>query len=569
MALPDVEIEVEDGGLGVVPDSVANVGVQMGICSAGTPAALYSFSTKKSMQASLGKGPLVEAGAERFKYAGGGTHLFMPINPSQQGAASAVTATGTSPALTVTRAPESLITVEVTTAGTVAGGTLRVKRKLGSGAFSAPVAPTASWLVPGTNTFLTFTDGTGFDVGDVFTIATDGTIAQTTDAGAGTGNITAQTSSPLDSYSVLVKITKGGALAAGEFQYATDDGPDEEPAREGSLSGSITLPAGGKYAIPGTGLVLNFAAGTYVLDDYYRFTASPAGFTTTDVNAAFTALLADPREWGFVHIVGAGSGAAASATMATAVDSQMTAAAALFKFGFGVIECPQTESDSTIIAAFNAFASTRIMVCCGDAAIASSVSGLIQRRNGAWPVVGRLALIPSGEGLGRVRRGALSGIQYLYRDEGATPALHDARFTTLRTYQGRSGFYITRGNMMASQGSDFSTVQRRRVMDDACRIARSKILEYIEDDVRVDATTGTIDERDAQAFEAETNSVMRERLVKTGNASAVAVRLDRSVNLLSTDEQPVEVSITPKAYFGRLSVRLGFFNPALSTQAPA
>ena len=56
-------------------------------------------------------------------------------------------------------------------------------------------------------------------------------------------------------------------------------------------SAPVQIPGSGKYAIPGTGLVLTFAS-TFVALDTYAFLAVTAGFTTSDVNAAIVALRA-------------------------------------------------------------------------------------------------------------------------------------------------------------------------------------------------------------------------------------------------------------------------------------
>jgi hypothetical protein len=206
------------------------------------------------------------------------------------------------------------------------------------------------------------------------------------------------------------------------------------------------------------------------------------------------------------------------------------------------------------------------MVCAGDVEHVSTITGRFNRRNSAWVVSSRIGLVPIGESIAKVRRGAVTQVSFLYRDEAITTYLDALRFTTMRTFRGRPGFFITQGNMMAPFGSDFNRVQRRRVMDEACRITRLAELPFLNDDVRVDPATGFIDERDAAAFEATVNSQLFALLVASGQASASSVQVDRSVNLLSTSEQPVEVRITPKAYLESIKTKIGFRNPVLTPE---
>jgi hypothetical protein len=376
---------------------------------------------------------------------------------------------------------------------------------------------------------------------------------------SGGGPAITAVSSPLDFYSVIVEILTAGAIGTATFRVSIDGGD--------TYSEEITTPSGpGRYAIPDTGVVLVFL-GTFTSGDLYTFTTTGAGFSNTDVTNAIVALRLNPAEWGFLHVVGTPSSAANAASLATVVDAQLVAAEAEFRFVYGIVECPTTETDAAVALAFASFASLRVEVCAGDVEHVSTITGRLNRRNCAWIESSRIGLIPIGEAPSKVRRGAVTQVNSLYRDEAITPFLDAQRFTTMRTFRGRQGFFITQGNMMAPAGSDFNRVQRRRVMDEACRITRLAELPYLNDDVRVDPATGFIDERDAASFEATVNAQLFAALVAAGQASASSVQVDRSVNLLSTSEQPVEVRITPKAYLETITTKIGFRNPVLTTPA--
>lgn len=559
MALPDVTITIQDGALGQVPASVANAQAKVGICSAGIVGTVYSFSDIGVAQQTLGQGPLVDAIAHTLSVAGGPVYAI-PANPSAVGAASAVThtgpGTGTVTAATAALSPAQTVALKIVLGGV--NGTMTFQVSLNGGAYGAvitSVGGTYAYPVPGTLTTVTFASATTWVAADIYTIDTLGAIALT-GSGPSASNVT-QVSSPLDAYSVVVTITTAGALGTAVFTYSLDGG--------NTVSGQIATPSGsGKYAIANTGIVVTFA-GTFTAGDTYSWTTTAAGFSTSDLTTALVALRAAAPEWGFVHVVATWANAAGAAAAAAIVDTQMAAAEVQFRFAFGIIECPTTESDSTVATAFATFASTRTMVVAGDVGAVSPINGRILRRNAAWIVAAHLAGIQPGEDAGFVgSRTAIRNVASLYRDEQKTQFLDAQRFTTMRTIPGRAGYYITNGNMMAASGSDFNLVQRRRVMDAACRITRQAELPYLNGSVRVSPTTGYIDERDAQQFEGKVNSQLTSGVVSTGDASASSVVVNRSANILSTSTLPVTVRITPLGYMKYISTNIGFTNPALS-----
>lgn len=553
MSLPDVAITINDGQLGQVPPSVANASVKIGVCSDGVVGQIYSANDNGTAQQLLGQGPLVEAMAQTLGVAGGPVYA-LPINPSAAGAASAVATpihigAGT---VAVGFAPRQAIQLKITTGG--ANGTAHFAIALGGGTYGADVTTTGGtfvYAVPSALTSVTLASAQTWVLGDIYTIATSGLITLV-GSGPAASNVTAA-SSPMDAYGVNLAITTGGALGVAQFTYSTDGGD--------TFSGQILVPSGGIYAIPQTGIVLTFAS-TFTAGDTYTFTTTAAGFSNSDITAALTTLNASAVEYGFVHIVGTGANAAAAAATAVVIDAAMSAAQVSFRYVFGVMECPTSESDSTIAAAFANTVAMRVGVCAGDMELVSPLNGRILRRNVAWSYTARLAAIPAGEDPSWVGRGRLPNVVSLYRDEQKTPLLDAARFVTARTFPGVAGYFITNGNMMAGAGSDFSLVQRRRVMDVACRVVRAAELPYLNASVRVNKTTGFIDERDAQSFDANVGSQLRAAVVATGMASDCSVVMNRTTNILATNTEAVSVRILPLAYLKYINTNIGFTNPA-------
>jgi hypothetical protein len=392
-----------------------------------------------------------------------------------------------------------------------------------------------------------------------------GTWGAVTHVGTSTTTLTL-TGAPLDGYSLLVTIVTGNALVSSglvTFTYSLDGG--------NTTSALISLPAGGTYAIPGTGTTLNFTlAFTAVAADTFTAAATAPSYSGTDLTNAINALLTNPLVWGFVHIVGSPSSAAASATLVATVDTLLASAATQFRYAFAVMDCAK-DTDANILTAFAAVSSKRVLMGAGTAFLTSSISGLIRERSAGWLAAARCAQVSIHEDLGRVATGPVIGIPAvvaggasgLVRDEQVTPALDAARLMTLRTIIGKQGFYITNGNMVAPTGSDFGLVQRRRVMDVACSTSRQGLLQYLNDSVRVNSGTGLILESEAQSIEAYVGGLLNTALVAAGHASAAFIHIDRTHNILSDSTMPVTVSVVPLGYLKAISESIGFVNPAL------
>ena len=562
MGLPDVKISIRNGALGQVPPSNANVNLKIGICSLGIVGLFYSFGDMITAQATLGQGPLLEAVALALA-TGGGPVYAMPINPSVAGSNSAVTKTsptGAAGTVAVGLAPGLTINLKIVLGGV--NGTMTFQYSVGGAGYSATQASiggTFTYAVPSTLTSAIFASGQTWVAADVYTINTDGTVVRTGSGPAAT-NVT-HTDSPLDNYSPIITITTAGALGVAQFTYSLDGGLTQ--------SGQILVPSSGTYVIPGTGVVVTFAS-TFGLADTFSWTTTTASYSTGDVTTTLTAVLANSAQWGFLHVVGMPSNAANAASMASAVDAQMTVAQTAYRFVRAIIECPTSESDSTIATAFVNFVSARVGVAVGTALTSSPLTGKQLHRPSAWSITARLSAVAISEEPSFVGRGPLAFVNGLTkgvdRDENATPFLDAARFMTLRYIPGIPGVFCTRGMMMDTPGGDYGRISRGRVMDVACSVTRAGLLPYLNGTVNVDTKTGFIAEPDARAIEATVTQKLKNSLVSNGNASGASVVLSRTANILSTLAEPVTVRVIPLAIIEEFDVDIGFSNPVLTAQ---
>lgn len=580
MTIPSATLTIQDGSLGISPPSSGNVSVVIGVCSKGTPATVYGgYRDITTMVTALGYGPAVEAAALQISL--GALVYVVVATPTYDGAASTVTFTGAGAGRVSTPgfAPAEQITVACTTAGLL--GTAAFTFARGSGAASAPVTSAAGWatgyVVLGTMTSLAFTEGTGFDVGDTFTISTVGVVTQTANgAGGHTGSIASQTSQPFDDYTIRVEARSTGSPGTATFRYTTDYFLDASGNDLSTWSSDIIIPSGFKYALPNTGVFLTFSNASYTDNDTFDATTIASGVSTSNVTAAFTALYAQAAlSYKFVQVVSMSISASGAATLAGVVDTNMTTAQTAFRYIRAIIDVPTVgtrilsggapiadtaDTDSTVASAFAGLDEPRVVWGAGDFLCISAVNSRLCRRPASWQAAMRAAIAPISQNLHRVKSGALKNVRKLYRDEGATEALDAARFLTLRSHIGKPGYYITRGRTGANSTSDFSRLANAFVMDRACEIARAKGVDLIGDDVPVNAD-GTITEAAASAIEADINKALTEALVDTGHASASYVTVSRTANVLSTSTLPIGVRVRPRASLDYIEETLGFTVP--------
>lgn len=481
MATPDVNVTIQDGGLGALAGSSDAARALIGVCSSGVAGHVYAFTSKKKLAETLGFGPLVDAAAHSLEIAGGVVYC-VPVTPNVAAITSDVDQTGSGP-------------------------------------------------LP--------------------TLAND----------------------PVDDFDAIIVVTKGGVRGVARFKFSLDGGR--------TYSAEHVVPTGGTYVLADSGVTVTFPAGTYVLDEEYTFACGSPKYDSTAFNTAMDALLADAREWGFVHAVGRHASAAASAAIAASLATKLASAQTSHRYAFGIVDAagddgfdasgePVDYNDDTevaaIIAAFAAVADSRLYIAAGLQVMTSSVTGYQQVRPSGWSHGARIASVAIHVDPGKFADGPTKGVLELLHDEGVSPALDEQGFATSRTYVGEAGIFVTRGLMRAPSGSDFKSVDRRRVMDRACKVARSSLLHYLNDTVKVDAATGFIDDLDARRIESRVKAALQVALVNPGHATSVAVQIPRDENILSSETLSCTIRVVPLAKTTYIEATIGLDNPALSAK---
>lgn len=575
MPIPAVNITIQDGALGAIPANVSKVAVKMGICSN----AIASVAASKLIGSTTG-GDGVTFTAKAT--GAGGNLISVTYTTGNAIEAPTITVSGTN--ITVQIKSATTLNSDVVTAIQGNATANALVSVAATGASDICIAVSQTYLTGGVtgniNTLISETNPTqaitdlgygplteavchSLDVagGQVIAIPLNPSVAGTNSSvshnGSGNGTV-AVSGTPNDAYSFVVKIVLAGVIGVGQFQWSQDGG--------NTFGATYLIPSGGTFVVPNTGLTLTFAngGGAFVLGDLYTFSCTAPGYSLTDVQNAWAALMAANASFGFVHLIGTSTSVSGSASMAAGLETlALSAASTYYKFTHVDMECAN-DTDANIASAFSSTVCTRVQVCAGFETVQSSIPGSGElTRNIGFSVAAREALVPEQNDLGRVKDGALPGVVAILRNEAVTPALDALNFTTARTIVGLTGFYITNGHMFETAGSDFAPSQNRRVMDLATTIAYPATVQFLNDTLRLNVAGGTVTPAQADTIQTTVNGALQAGVVSPGAAISSTVVIDQTNNVYASRTLNETVRIQPFGYAHSINVNLGFMNPLL------
>jgi hypothetical protein len=405
----------------------------------------------------------------------------------------------------------------------------------------------------------------------VYVIALEGTVAGTVSAvtagaeNTGSGTV-AISGSPRNEYDVVIEIVSGGNLNEATFRVSVD----------GAAGKVITVPQDtettGVYEIPGTGISITFTSDgqTFGAGDTFSFTSTAPAATNGEVLAAIDQILNAKLNIEWIAVAGV-SNAALWAALAVKAEG----AAEIFQYLFIVAQARYMEAEETVDQWVSALTgtergtvtSTRLQVCAGWIEEADP-NGQIDVRGLIGTYCGKLAQRNVQQGPDAVRYGGISAATALKPDglnDGHIEILKNAGYVTARQIIGLNGIYITSGQMMSEQGSDYDVVEMRRVMDKACRQIRAAQLVFVNDTVRVGADGSP----EGVEMIVMQSSAPLNTMKTNGEISEGVITVPPGQNILSTKKLMLKVRIVPLGKLSYLENEIAFSNPVLATVAAA
>jgi hypothetical protein len=396
----------------------------------------------------------------------------------------------------------------------------------------------------------------------VFAIALEGTVPGTNSAvtsgasNTGSGTLTVS-GNPRNEYDVLVDIVSDGGVNEAAFRVTID----------GAAGKIITVPDGtGEYEIPDTGLTIQFAPGAegFKEGDTFVFQASAPAATNGEVLAAIDQVLDAKKDIEWIAVAGI-----SSAPLWAALATKAQGAEAIYQYLFFVAQTRYKTDAESVDQWVNALTgaergtttSTRLQVVTAWIEEADA-NGQIDVRGALGVYCGTLAQRKVHQGPDATRYGSISAATAIKPDDlndGHIEALKNAGYVTVRKIIGLTGIYITSGQMMCEAGSDYNLVERRRVMDKACRQIRAAQLVYLNDVVEVGADGSP---EGLEMFVAQSEGPLRTMKTNKEISSGYVV-VPPGQNILSTATLRTKIRIVPLGKMSYIENEIAYSNPAL------
>ena len=413
------------------------------------------------------------------------------------------------------------------------------------------------------------------------TTAAAGSASAVTFTGTGSSAVTVS-GAAFDTYYAVVKVVTGGTIGSAgiTLQISLDAGRTFGPV--------IALDVASNYAIPQTGLTLNFGAGTLVAGDTATFgTVAPAP-NAAGVNAWLNAMLASPYAaagWGSMIVAGSRTGADVTSVQATldTLAAQYLFERLIFnsrdvspaaKWG-GTGETESTWQNA-LLNDFSATSARRACVSAGyynvPSGIANPAAGTPRyRRPLSWAIAARKVQQPVQVLSSRVKDGTLAAIVvdptndptdgFVYHDERINPGLDAGRFASAWTRLGQpQGFFVRSENLMSPLGSDFPLLAVGQCFDNFCSALVQYFTANIDDSVRTNAN-GTIYENDAQRLESGALSAVASSMTGQYQPQNTSVVIDRTYNVKTNSKVLVNGTFGSLAYVREFDLTVQVQNP--------
>jgi hypothetical protein len=204
----------------------------------------------------------------------------------------------------------------------------------------------------------------------------------------------------------------------------------------------------------------------------------------------------------------------------------------------------------------------RVMVFIGDTSSGSA-------RAAIGTLAGRIASIPVQRSVARVKDGALSpsamyiGTTLAENEGDDIETIHDKGYVTIRTFVGKTGYYLSDDNMACLLTDDYARLANRRVIDKAYRIAYQTMVEELNDELAINSD-GTLPNGVAKSWEAKIENAINTNMTANGNLSSstnskgCTAYIDQTQDILTNSQVEITLKVNPFGYAGEIIINLGF-----------
>lgn len=141
--------------------------------------------------------------------------------------------------------------------------------------------------------------------------------------------------------------------------------------------------------------------------------------------------------------------------------------------------------------------------------------------------------------------------------------LHDLRYIFFRKIPGKSGYFFNDDPTATSISSDYSSISWNAVINKAQRLAYDSLVDHLNEEVDVDATTGRISPVLAADWEGDVERAILNEMRRKNQISGVRCSIDIERSDPAADQIAASVQIVRKGQAKNFNVEIGY-TPALT-----
>lgn len=317
--------------------------------------------------------------------------------------------------------------------------------------------------------------------------------------------------------------------------------------------------------------------GTLVAGDFWSTRTTAPKWDDTQLDAALLALQRSGYAWKTLLILGPIS----TVNTCNVITARLDAMQAAYKYKkvFGEFRVPNAaETEAAYLAAFKAAFDTvtdyRLRLCAGAVEFQSCAKRpRIYKRSPAF-IAGALhvALGPAvslafvNDGAGALPLGATiqdANLNPKHHDEALDPGLDAARALVLRTHHGYPGrCFFTRDRTLAALGTDYMLGLYWATTIEVLDVVVPRLVGRLQGVLPIDPETGRILEEEAKDIEAIFDHEIETKVTDKRWITKAFVRIDRTVNLLTSPTVPIDLSIVPLVVADKFALTVALKNPA-------
>jgi Protein of unknown function (DUF2586) len=359
---------------------------------------------------------------------------------------------------------------------------------------------------------------------------------------------------------VLVYFTAASTLGtSGALVYSLDGGNTCTPVQAIGTATTLSPVEPGTQADTGIRITLGSSGQTYQPGDYFWFVTVGPRMQSGDLINALQGLYISKQPWDILHV----HGETASGLVAT-LEAWVLTMNATGRFPTVVVNTrfkQQTPGSAETEITYAAAIATILNPCVGNdvcagvdgGAVNSSLTGVTKAFPTSLAILAKCEANDVGVDPAEVDLGPVPG--YDIDNAALTPSFHDeavtnnidyvgstVRGSTLRSFFGQDGAYITNAYLLSSPGSDYVYIQNNRTMNACATIAFAMLTQLLSKGVPRNLKTSTILEPVAAGWE---NLILkRMEAAVDGQVSGIAFSISRTDVFTGNGPQTVNATLS-------------------------